>query len=295
VRRIAPDGQHTITTFAGTGQAGFSGDGGPATRAQLNNPMGVAVDVGGNVYIADRTNNRVRKVDPDGIITTVAGTGYSFGDLGDGGPALSARLTRPRDVAVDARGYLYISHDDQVFGLGGFIGPVRRVSPAVVFDLPSIRLSTTSLQFEGRIINTAVEQILTLSNPGREAPLRVELMVEENPPEFKLIPTSFVVQAGDSQKVQVRFTPNTLRPTSATLRVYHSGVEENPLRVSLNFSGAIRSADFDGDGKVGLEDFFLFAGAFGKDVTAEHERYDLDGDYKIGFDDFFLFAARFGK
>jgi hypothetical protein len=93
----------------------------------------------------------------------------------------------------------------------------------------------------------------------------------------------------------VRFTPSSLRPSSSTLRVYHSGVEENPLRVSLNYSGAIKSADFDGNGRVDLDDFFLFAGAFGKDVAGEYARYDLDGDWKIGFDDFFLFAARFGK
>ena len=92
VRKVSPGG--TITTFAGTGVQGFSGDGGPATSAQLYYPDGVAVDGQGNVYIADLRQPRVRKVSPGGTITTFAGTGAS-GSSGDGGPATSARL-RPR-------------------------------------------------------------------------------------------------------------------------------------------------------------------------------------------------------
>ena len=73
MRKVSPGG--TITTFAGTGKFGFSGDGGPATSARLDSPPGVAVDGKGNVYIADSANNRVRKVSPGGTITTFAGTG----------------------------------------------------------------------------------------------------------------------------------------------------------------------------------------------------------------------------
>ena len=102
IRKIAVDG--TITTVAGTGSGGFSGDGGPATKAQLYSPSGVAVDLAGVLYIADTTNNRVRKVGPDGTITTVAGGGTG----GDGGPATSAGLRYVYDVAVDAVGNLYI-------------------------------------------------------------------------------------------------------------------------------------------------------------------------------------------
>jgi sugar lactone lactonase YvrE len=295
VRRIAADEAHTITTFAGTGVAGYSGDGGPATQAQLQFPSSVATDVKGNVFIADRENHRVRMVDSKGIITTYAGTGFLWGELGDGGPALQARLTRPRDLAIDAKGYVYISHDDELGTTAGAYGWVRRVSPAKEYEVPSVRLSATVLNFDAKQINTAVEQILTVSNPAKETPLLVELMVEDNPPEFKLIPTNFLVSAGGSQKVQVRFTPSMLRATWATMRVYHSGVEENPLRVTLNFEGSIKSADFDRDGKVGLEDFFLFAGAFGREGIGDNAAYDLDGSGRIDFDDFFLFAARFGK
>jgi uncharacterized protein YjiK len=98
-----------ITTVAGNGTAGFGGDDGPATAAQLNAPYGVALDVGGNLYIADTENHRVRKVwASSGVITTVAGTGAS-GYKGDGGPATAAQLNAPRGIAVDAGGNLYIA------------------------------------------------------------------------------------------------------------------------------------------------------------------------------------------
>ena len=92
---------------------GYSGDGGPATSAQLANPAGVAVDTAGNVFIADTNNSRVRKVSTSGTITTVAGIDcpgqfFCF-PLGDGGPAASASLSPPIAVAVDRAGNLYIT------------------------------------------------------------------------------------------------------------------------------------------------------------------------------------------
>src|SRR5580704_9064007 len=98
-----------ITTIAGTGAQGFAGDGGLATNARLHLPTGVAFDLSSNnIYIADTLNNRVRKVTPAGIITTVAGNGApSYG--GDGGPAISAGLNNPTGVAVDASGNIFIA------------------------------------------------------------------------------------------------------------------------------------------------------------------------------------------
>ncbi|MBF0138028.1 MAG: hypothetical protein HQL65_17485, partial [Magnetococcales bacterium] len=109
VRRIGPDG--IVTTFAGTGVAGFSGDGGPATAAKLNMPQGLAVGPDGSVYIADEENYRVRRVDPNGIITTFAGKGRTGGwyFAGDNGPAVEAYLTVPSDVAVSSDGTVYIA------------------------------------------------------------------------------------------------------------------------------------------------------------------------------------------
>jgi trimeric autotransporter adhesin len=106
VVKVAAGG--AITTVAGNGTPGYGGDGGAATGAQLSSPMGLAADTSGNLYIADFSNSRVRKVASDGTITTVAGNG-SAGYSGDGGPAANAQLNLPQDVAVDAAGNLYIA------------------------------------------------------------------------------------------------------------------------------------------------------------------------------------------
>ena len=122
IRRIAPDG--IITTIAGTGAAGFSGDGGPATQAQLRAPIGIAADSIGNVYFADQANNRIRKISVAGVISTVAGNG-SQGFSGDGGPATSAAIDGPFGVAVDRAGVVYVtdSRNDRIrrVGLDGII------------------------------------------------------------------------------------------------------------------------------------------------------------------------------
>jgi len=123
VRMISTNG--IITTLAGTGVAGFSGDGGPATAAQLNLPYGLAADLAGNLYVADLGNDRVRRIGPDGVITTVAGNGNQ-GSSGDGGAATDAQLLTPRNVAVDAAGNLYFSEFDG--------HRVRKVTPAGIIS-----------------------------------------------------------------------------------------------------------------------------------------------------------------
>jgi len=105
VRKVGPAG--VVTTAAGDGSWGYSGDGGPATSASLQWPIGVAVDSAGNLYIADSFSNRIRKVSPGRVITTVAGGGT--GDPKDGGPATGALLSGPEGVAVDWAGNLYIA------------------------------------------------------------------------------------------------------------------------------------------------------------------------------------------
>ncbi len=117
VRKVSTGG--TITTVAGNGRFGYSGDGGPASGAMLNAPSGVAVDNAGAVYIADTNNFRVRKISSNGIISTIAGNGTG-GSSGDGGPATSAQLVFPVGLKIDSAGNLYI----------GDGAAVRMVSPA---------------------------------------------------------------------------------------------------------------------------------------------------------------------
>ena len=118
-----------ITTVAGDGTTGFSGDGGPATSARLSDPYGVAVDASGNLSIADRSNHRVRRVDgATGIITTVAGDG-AVGFSGDGGPATSARLNFPLGVAVDVSGNLFIADHHRVRRVEGMAAAAPTPTP----------------------------------------------------------------------------------------------------------------------------------------------------------------------
>ena len=104
--RIKPD--RSVSVIAGTGRCGYSGDGGPATNAQLDDPNGIAFDAAGNLYLADSNNHRIRRIDSRGIITTVGGTGAT-GHQGDGGPASKAELGYPADILMVQGQFLYIS------------------------------------------------------------------------------------------------------------------------------------------------------------------------------------------
>jgi hypothetical protein len=132
IRRVTADG--TITTIAGNGIPSFWGDGGPATEANLQYPTGVALDHDGNVFIADAANHRIRRIDTDGTITTVAGTGAA-GFAGDGGPATEARLHKPTGVALSRKGELFIA--DEYNHRIRRVGPHGRISTiAGATDIP---------------------------------------------------------------------------------------------------------------------------------------------------------------
>ncbi len=118
IRKLSPNG--IITTVAGTGKAGFDGDGGTATKARLFFPYDVKADAKGNLYIADTQNERIRKIDAKGIITTIAGTGQPGFD-GDGDPALKAKLNIPISLDVDSKGNLYIADEQN--------HRIRRIGP----------------------------------------------------------------------------------------------------------------------------------------------------------------------
>ena len=122
-RRVLKFDGKNVTVIAGDQSIGFGGDNGLATQASLNDPMGVAVDGAGNVYIADTFNNRIRKISPSGIITTIAGSPGYPSYFGDGGPALKASLFFPHSVAVDSSGNIYIGDT--------FNNAVRVLTPVV--------------------------------------------------------------------------------------------------------------------------------------------------------------------
>lgn len=133
--RMIQRGLNTITTIAGNGNTSTTGDGGPALAAEFALPHGIVVDRSGNLLIADGQANRIRKVDmKTGVISTIAGTGTS-GSAGDGGPAVSAQISGPRDVTLDANGNVYFVEFTKavrrIDALTGRISTVFSVSPFV--------------------------------------------------------------------------------------------------------------------------------------------------------------------
>jgi hypothetical protein len=123
VRRIGPDG--VITTVAGTTKTGWSGDGGLATKARLASPTDVAFDPHGDLYVVDQDNQRLRRIDTDGVISTVAGTG-EMDHSGDGGQSVDAALDAPFGVVIDRAGDVLVTEEDD--------GAVRRLRPNGVID-----------------------------------------------------------------------------------------------------------------------------------------------------------------
>lgn len=122
IRRVGTDG--IIQTIAGTGQAGFGGDGGPANLAQLNNPNDIAIAKDGSLLVTDKRNHRIRRITPDGMISTVAGNGQTGGN-GDGGLAINAQLNLPNTLSISNDGSIYVAD----LGLGPSpITKVRRIS-----------------------------------------------------------------------------------------------------------------------------------------------------------------------
>src|SRR5579862_1571627 len=177
----------TISLFAGTGVLGFSGDGGPATSAQLDYPQGMAFDSAGNFYIADTNNNRIRKVTAGGIISTVAGTGTEYngagfygGYSGDGGQATDAFLSQPSDVAFDAAGNLYIADSSNNLvrvvngsgvistfagsfnnGQGGYGGDGGAATSALLNDPVSVTTDTSGNLYISDELNCIVRKVDT--------------------------------------------------------------------------------------------------------------------------------------
>ncbi len=152
VRRIQTDG--VIQTVAGNGQYGFSGDGGQATAAMLANPIGLAFDAAGGLLIADAGNARIRRVDPTGVISTIAGNGTNA-LAGDGRPPLQTGFGSPADVTVDPQGNIYVADQNE--------GRVRRIEPKP----PSLVISDSGLTFTTAVDGVpASTRTVTIVNGG---------------------------------------------------------------------------------------------------------------------------------
>ena len=238
IRKVDPQG--IIATFAGSGnpdEGAYAGDNGAATRARLNRPSALAIDAQNNVYIADTDNHRIRKVDPQGAITTLAGTGTP-GFSGDGGLGSRAQLNRPQGIAVDGRGYLFIADTDN----------------------HRIRLLDLNNGLIQSIGGTGLGQLDLETGGG--------LAVSLNAPRGLAIGPTGTLLIADAGNHRIR-------------------------ELAIAFDSAItasartkKTTDFNADGRVDRRDFFLFAQSF---ATAD-PHFDLDADGTVGFADFLRFV-----
>jgi len=259
VRKIDTSG--TITTVAGNGTDGFSGDGGPATAAQLNCPSGVVVDNTGKLFIADYNNDRIREVNASGVITTIAGNGTP-GFSGDGGPALAAEVNVPNDVDLDSAGNLYIADSGNnrvrkidttgiittvVGGLNNAGSAGVNAPSALAFDLKdNLYFSDTgnnairevfpagALVFPTTTVGTAAAPLtVTLSNIGNvavEIASGASFALSGNATDFSLIggtclaSPATLAPKGGSCTLQIGFKPTAAGTRNLTVSVTDNAV-----------------------------------------------------------------------
>jgi uncharacterized protein (TIGR03437 family) len=231
VRKVNASG--IISTVAGltTKTNGFSGDGGPATSAKLAGPIGMAVDSAGNLYIADNSNGRIRKVDAAGIITTFAGNGAAAASnpLGDGGPATSATLGVPKDVAISASGNVYIG------GSGGGVARVRKVSAAAT----PISTAPASLSFSytiGAAIPDA--QTVSVSSPGAALTFTATASTSSGGNWLTVSPGSNTTPATLNVSITPTGLPGGIYQGAITLTPGGAGPQSFAVTLTVNGAGA---------------------------------------------------------
>jgi uncharacterized protein (TIGR03437 family) len=236
VRAPAPELSYTVSTYAGTGQSGTFGDGGPATRAAFGNPDSIAVDAAGSLVLSDPTNNAVRKVTSSGIISRAAGNGQAAFS-GDGGEATLAALRGPRGVGADASGRIYIADTGN--------DRVRRVSTEGLIETVATGVSG------GRGIAVDASGNVYLAFPGEHIVVRVA----SNGTATRFAGSGASGFRGDGG--EARFArlngPNDVAVNPATGEVYIADSENHRIR-AVAPDGRIRtiagngSAGFQGDG-----------------------------------------------
>jgi uncharacterized protein (TIGR03437 family) len=220
-RRIVKISNGVYTTLAGNGYSGFSGDNGPGNQAAIYDPMGLAVDSSGNIYIADTFNCRVRKLTPSGIITTIAGDGTLFFS-GDGGPATKAALHFPHAVAVDSTGNVYVADT-----VNAVVRELQGALPAVSSN-GVVNAASFASQISPGALATVFGSNFALANAGAKAPLPTSLAGVSVSVNGQLAPILFVTPT------QVNFqVPWETALGSANVTVSVNGGASNAVTVPV--------------------------------------------------------------
>jgi hypothetical protein len=300
VRKVSPTGE--IETIAGVGLHGFQGDGGPATESNIWSPSAIFIDRTGSLFISEWGNNRIRKVSPEGIISSVAGTGIR-GYTGDGGPATAARITNPNGIFVDGEGIVYFSdlgnsvirrvlangRIEKVVGIPGVSGFTGDGGPAT-----DARIQSPSGLFAdggGNLyfVDSGNSRIRRVTPDGM-----IETVAGGNSSEPDFPTDARQLSLGGPTSIFIDRLGDLYVAEGSRHRVRRlSGIEE-----PTDLPGAQpATSDFDSDGIVGFKDFLFFVEQFGKQTTdlGFDTRVDLLEDGQIDFIDFLRFARAYGN
>lgn len=229
VVRVVDTVTQSISTVAGNGTAGFSGDGEPAVSAELHHPSDVAIDAAGNLYIADTGNARVRKVfSRSGVLVTLVGSAR-VGETGDGGPANAAALTSPTGVAVDSLGQLWVSDSGN--------DTVRSVSyTASTLDFGPQRVGGETAGQSGFLLNIGNQPLAIEQFPT--SPIPVDFILTSEPNECSV----GSVAPGDQCEISFAFRPSTAGPLTEDAWISDNSLDVIGTQLAVVMTGVGVSA-----------------------------------------------------